>query len=351
MDLRVCSKKVTRHGLFSLITIFLCVLPGTLLVAQDSDKTPHKTTATREDWTSLTLTGSDLKAAKPLLGEKTENAFFTRELIQVEWRAGDPIDLYIIRPKSPAKPPVILYLYGYPTENDRFRDDDYCDRITRGGFAAVGFVSALTGHRYHDRPMRKWFVSELQESLSSSVHDVQMILNYLASRNDLDMDKVGMFGAGSGGSIAILAAAADQRIKAVDVLDAWGDWPDWLAQSQIIPDEERRNYVTPEFLKKVEPLDPLRWLPKLASRQVRIEHVLDDGDTPKVAKDKIESAAPSGTQIVRYEDTPSFYHAVSAGRLFQWTKDQLHPASQAVAEKKVQPSEAGTHAKPASNDD
>src|ERR1700734_1539970 len=135
---------------------------------------------------------------------------------------GDPIDLYIIRPKGIAKAPLILYLYSYPSETDRFRNNEYCARLTKDGFAAIGFVSALTGQRYANRPMKEWFVSELQESLGSSVHDVQMILNYLSTRDDLDMSRVGMFGVGSGGTIAILAAAVDPRIKAIDVIDPWG---------------------------------------------------------------------------------------------------------------------------------
>jgi hypothetical protein len=54
-----------------------------------------------------------------------------------------------------------------------------CARVTRDGFAAIGFVSAFTGHRYQNRPMKQWFVSELPEALGSSVHDVQMILSPL----------------------------------------------------------------------------------------------------------------------------------------------------------------------------
>ena len=37
--------------------------------------------------------------------------------------------------------------------------------------------------------------------------------------------------AGSGAAIAILAAAIDPRLKALDLVDPWGDWPDWLAKS------------------------------------------------------------------------------------------------------------------------
>src|ERR1700723_1893260 len=172
-----------------------------------------------EDWSSLSLADSELITERPLIGEVDEAPQFTRELLQVKWRQGDPIDLYVIRPKGVAKPPAILYLYSYPSETEIFRSDAYGASVTRNGFAAIGFVSALTGHRYTNRPMKQWFVSELQEALGSSVHDVQMILNYLSTRDDLDMSRVGMFGVGSGATIAILAAAADPRIKTIDVID------------------------------------------------------------------------------------------------------------------------------------
>ena len=166
-----------------------------------------------EDWTDLTLAHSKLHPEPPVVGEKVDTPRFTRELLQVQWRQGDPLDLYIIKPKGVANPPVVLYLYSYPSDTNRFRDDRYCERLTAGGVAAVGFVSALTGHRYQNRPMKQWFVSELQESLATSVHDVQMILSFLATRDDLDLNKVGMFGAGSGGTIAILAASVDPRSR------------------------------------------------------------------------------------------------------------------------------------------
>jgi dienelactone hydrolase len=277
-----------------------------------------------EDWTTLTLAHSELHPAPPVAGEKDDSPRFTRELLQVKWRQGDPIDLYVIQPKGVTRPPVVLYLYSFPSETDRFRDDRYCERITAGGFAAIGFVSALTGHRFSNRPMKEWFVSELQESLATSVHDVQMILNYLATRDDLDLSKVGMFGTGSGGAIAILAASVEPRIKAIDVLDPWGDWPEWLAGSAIVPEEERPNYLKPEFLKQVAPLDPVQYLPAL-TQQVRIQSVMDDTVTPKVAKERINAAAPKSAQVSSYEVTKAFFSAVGGGRIFQWIKAQLQP--------------------------
>jgi hypothetical protein len=304
-------------------------------------------TANVEDWNSLPVASTKLTPERPLLAERDDLPQFTRELIQVKWRRGDPIDLYVIRPKGVSKPPAILYLYSYPSETDRFRNDDYCARLTKDGFAAIGFVSALTGHRYQNRPMKQWFVSELPEALGSSVHDVQMILNYLSTRDDLDMNKIGMFGEGSGGTIAILAAAADARIKTIDLLDPWGDWPEWMAKSELIPDEERPNYLKPEFLKKAAALDPVQWLPQLASQHIRIQQVMDDPVTPKPAKERIESVAPRNAQVVRYDSTRDFFSAISGGRIFQWAKEQLQPvplkqpAVQASQKPTTRPIESG----------
>ncbi len=280
---------------------------------------------TVEDWTTLSLKGSDLKPEPPLVAETGQFPQFTRQVVQLKWRAGDPIELYVIKPKAVEKPPAILYLYSYPSETDRFLDDGYCQRVTRDGVAAIGFVSALTGHRYHMRPMKEWFVSELQESLVSSVHDVQLILDYLDTRGDLDMDRIGMFGAGSGGTIAILSAAVDPRIKAIDLLDPWGDWPNWMAKSELVPEKERPNYIKPEFLNKVAGFDPVQWLPQLKSTKVRLQYTADDQITPRAAKERIESAMPAHAEVAKHKDTRALFEATSGGRLFDWIKEQLKP--------------------------
>jgi hypothetical protein len=316
-----------KVNLLRIVLLTLLLTVGTTSWTQELKTNPTRATTTAaEDWSSLQLTNNELTPGRPLLGERDDLPQFTRELIQVKWRRGDPIDLYVILPKGVAKSPAILYLYSYPSETDRFRNDEYCARITKDGFAAIGFVSALTGHRYQNRPMKQWFVSELPEALGSSVHDVQMILNYLSTRDDLDMSKIGMFGEGSGATIAILAAAADPRIKTIDLLDPWGDWPDWMAKSELIPEDERPNYLKPEFLKKAAALDPVQWLPQLTSQHIRIQQVMDDSVTPESAKQRIESAAPSNAQVIRYDSTRDFFSAVSGGRIFQWAKEQLQPA-------------------------
>ena len=129
--------------------------------------------------------------------------------------------------------------------------------------------------------MREWFISELQESLAASAHDVQMVLDYLATRNDLDMSRVGMFTQGSGASIGILTSAVDPRIKVLDALDPWGDWPTWMATSPFVPEEERAEYVKPEFLKKAAALEPIDWLPRVQAKKFRLQDATFELNTPK----------------------------------------------------------------------
>jgi pimeloyl-ACP methyl ester carboxylesterase len=329
-------KAISPGALTSSLLTLLLLCNGTLCSSQASSAAQSRSGAapvttqvqtsddSREHFDVLPLSGNDLHADPPLLGERVVMPNYTRELLRVQWRSHDPIDLYVIRPVGNPKPPVILFLYGFPSEADRFRNESLCDKLTKDGFAAVGFVSALTGQRYHDQPMKEWFVSELQESLVTSVHDVQMILNYLETRGDLDMGRLGMFGQGSGGTIAILSAAVDPRIKAIDLMDTWGDWPDWFAKSPQVPDEERAKYLAPEFLAKVAPLDPVRWLPQLATRPVRLQENLFNLAIPGEVRTKIEAAAPANARVVEYHTTEEYAREVSTNaKMLDWLHAQL----------------------------
>jgi len=284
-----------------------------------------------EDWGVISLNGNTLIPETPVFGARDDapESTFVRERLQMQWRPDDPLDLFVVRPKGVTKPPVIIYLYSFPQDTERFNNNAWCTSVTSGGYAAIGFVSALTGHRMEHRAVKHWFVSELQESLGASTHDVQMILNYLETRGDLDMDHVGMFGQGSGGSIAILASAADSRIKSLDLLTPWGDWPNWLATSKLIPEEERSNYLTTEFLARAEALEPIQWLPKIKAQSLRLQNVRQDSQMPDASELKMERAAPTMAEIDQYGDPGALYPRVN--RMLEWIKGQVKADSATTA--------------------
>jgi len=286
-----------------------------------------------EDLQSLKLDTSGLKAEVPVPGalEDDPSKNFTRQRFQLQWRPDDRLDLYIVRPRGVTKPPVILYLYSFPQDTERFNDDRWCTRVTNGGFAAVGFVSALTGHRYRDRPPKEWFISELRESLVKSAHDVQMILNHLAEHENLDMNRVAMFGQGSGATIAILASMVDPRIHVLHLVTPWGDWPDWLTRVPIIPAEERNNYLKPGYLKQIASLDPIHTLPKVKAEKILLQNLRQDAVTPGICGERIEKAAPTRTLIDQFGDGRAYASQFAGGKLFDWMKGELQPNAELAA--------------------
>jgi hypothetical protein len=278
-----------------------------------------------EDWTKLSIKDLGLIPARPLSGVgTTDRPQFTREVIRLQWRQSDPVDIYVSMPKGVKKPRVVLYLYGYPSDATRLTSDDWCAGATKGGFAAVGFVSALTGERFH-APwlMKQWFVGELQASLAITTHDVQMILNYLETRDDLNTDRVAMYAQGSGATIGILAASVDPRIQVLDLLNPWGDWPDWLKLSERVPDSERADYLRPEFLEKVAPFDPVQVLPTLKTPVIRLQQVKDDRITPTIAREKIKAALPHGAAFLESNSWPEYMKAFTEQNLWGWVKEKL----------------------------
>lgn len=293
-----------------------------------------KTKKTKEDFATLSLEGSNLVPLAPIPGGHESNKDFIRELYQVQWRAQDPIELFVIRPVGVKNPPVVLYLFGFPSDTKRFLSADYCKHLVSNGAAAVGFVSANTGDRYH-RPMKEWFVSELQESLGTTVHDVQMILNLLEKRSDIDMSRVGMFGQGSGGAIAILAAAADPRIKALDLIGPWGDWPDFLSEAKGIAPEDKPKFLTPEFLKKVAPLEPTKYLPELKTQSIRIQ--LQKEDPPVKWATSIEKAAPANAEVHRFNSPEDLRDDSATGKLYAWIAAKLNAAPATKTTEQAQP--------------
>ena len=275
----------------------------------------------------LTKEYAAMSGERPKLQIKSDVASgsFTRELYQVEWRAKDPFDLYVIRPKGVAKPPVIIYLPTFPDDTEQFKNNAWCETAVHGGYAAVGFVGALTGHRTRYRLMEEWFVSEMPEALTSTTHDVQLILDYLGSRGDLDMDRVAMYGMGSGGSIAVLASVVDPRIKALYLVGPWGDWEDWLKGTVVIPEEERAKYIEPQFVAKVSPLDPVKWLTRIQAKSMCIEDIRGNKSMPDKAQEKLEGAAPDFALINQYGNGRAFLGTQVPITTLQWVKSQLAP--------------------------
>jgi hypothetical protein len=109
------------------------------------------------------------------------------------------------------------------------------------------------------------------------------------------------------------------------LVDPWGDWPDWLATSSLVPDEERGDYLKPDFLKRVAPLDPVQWFSRVTAT-VRLQYLSEPSVTPWIVRERIAAAAPPHTKVMAHHEAVAQYRAASRMTFFDWIKDQLRLA-------------------------
>jgi hypothetical protein len=325
----------SRHHLWLFLLSFF-FLSARAVSAQDKPATPEGPSAAavenlqendftdfHEDFTTPKLNTSTLEIKSALIGQKSQLSGCSLEVARVKWRPSDPVDIYICVPKGVEKLPVVIYLYGSPIYEKRYGDENWYGRTTNGGYATVAIFPAISGPRFHPpRPIRQNFLSQLPETLAMTAHDLQMVINYLSTRKDLnlDLDNIGVFATSFGATSTILAAAVDPRIKAIDLLNPWGDWPDWFAKSEVPSFLACDDCGKPEFLQSLALLDPVKWIPALKTPHIRFRHFVENGETPRLSQDKMEAVAPKDAEIVRFENVTAFNRSAVAGKTFEWIK-------------------------------
>jgi hypothetical protein len=96
-----------------------------------------------------------------------------------------------------------------------------------------------------------------------------------------------------------------------------------MAVSPFIPQDERAEYIKAEFLKKAALLEPVDWLPKVQAKKFRLQDAIFEPNTPKVAKEKLRAAVPSGATVVLYQTPEEFNAVVRARKDLEWIQYEL----------------------------
>lgn len=118
-----------------------------------------------------------------------------------------PLPAYFRRPAAVATPPAVILLGGLDTtKEDYLTVNNLC---AERGLATLAFDGPGQGELLHRGV--KWRI-DFERAISA-------VVEYLASRPDVDGNRIGIIGRSTGGHYAPKAAALDKRIKAAV---AWG---------------------------------------------------------------------------------------------------------------------------------
>jgi hypothetical protein len=103
-----------------------------------------------------------------------------------------------------------------------------------------------------------------------------------------------------------------------------------MARSIVVPENERAEYVRPEFLRRVATLNPLEWVPKIQAPKFRLLDALFDLDTPRPSKKKLWAAVPDRTAGRVYATPDQLKIAMQKENVLEWIQHELRALPETV---------------------
>jgi dienelactone hydrolase len=134
---------------------------------------------------------------------------------------------YLLLPdgaKFKGRRPVIIALHGTGGDKDKAEITDIMEKAVRAGFIGAAIDGRFHGERtkagtgaaeYNDAIARAFATGEGHPFYYDTAWDVMRLIDYLATRKDVDAARIGLTGISKGGIEAYLTAAADPRVAAV----------------------------------------------------------------------------------------------------------------------------------------
>ncbi len=192
--------------------------------------------------------------------------------------------------------PAVLILHGLFGHKSSFNQKKRAARLTSTGYATLridgqycgeravgGGIGAQTHYYYRNR-----------DAMIQTAVDLMRGVDYLESRNDIDMARIGFGGFSMGGSIGTLFCAHEPRVKGVVLGITGGDFREFRARSG----DEQTNERIREAYRIV---DPIHCVAGIAPRPLLMLNAARDEVIPKAATEALFEAAREPKEIVWYD--------------------------------------------------
>ena len=168
----------------------------------------------------------------------------SREKIVFNGGYGDRVPGYLALPQTGSPPyPCVLQLHGLPARKLVWWEDEsgcYGGLLTRellsAGFAVLALDAQFHGERRlnndYESPTVILFTQKLYNKFNlliiESVTDYRRAIDYLETRSEIDIDRIGVIGYSLGGAMAYDLVVVEPRVKvAVDCVGPAFKSPDW----------------------------------------------------------------------------------------------------------------------------
>ncbi len=192
--------------------------------------------------------------------------------------------------------PAVLILHGVFGHKTSYNQLKRSASLAAAGFATLRIDGQYSGERQADFQGGIGFAQHYyrnRDAMAQTAIDLMRGVDFLASRNDIDVQKVGFAGFSMGGAVGALFCAHDPRVKAVVLGITGGDFRTLNLSSSA--DAKVR------MLRAYRPVDPVLYISRISPRPLLMLNAMHDQIVPRAATEALFEAAREPKKIIWYD--------------------------------------------------
>ncbi len=215
--------------------------------------------------------------------------------VRTELERNNTVHCEYYRPRADGPVPavIVLHILGGDFELSRL----FCNALAHHGVAALFLKMPYYGPRRDPESPRRMISpdpEETVEGMTQAVLDIRRAVAWLEAREEVDDERIGIFGISLGGITAALATTAEPRIRKACLVLAGGDLGEVAIDSprlaRVRRAWEEKGGSREEFLKALHNIDPVRYAANARDRKILMLNASRDEVIPKACTESLWQA-------------------------------------------------------------
>ncbi len=276
-------------------TIVVCCIAVSILGfsssarAQDKSKAPLAMTV--PEWSTLHA-AYDYDAKKPLntteriVKESTEDPRIVKMHLTLIGANGETVPGWLLRPKADGVYPCVLILHGLGSTKEATLAYFDAPQLVKDGFVVLALDAPLHGERKGKEALSQFAFPKV---VREGNRDYRRAIDYLATRKDVDIKRIGLVGNSMGSMMGSILGAVDPRVRAF-ALCVGGD-----------PVIDAAKQLPDSFRASVFPSCPSLYIGHIAPRNILMLNGRQDTVMEANTSNRLYAAAKQPKQQILYD--------------------------------------------------
>lgn len=204
-------------------------------------------------------------------------------------------EFYEPRGEAQAKAPavIVLHILGGDFALSRL----FCNALAQHGVAALFVKMPYYGPRREPTSHQRMIMPDPNETvagMTQAILDIRRATAWLAARDDIDSQRLGIFGISLGGITSALAATAEPRLQNVCLLLAGGDVGKIAVQAWELPEARpirnawiEKGGTRDEFAAVLKTVDPVSYAANVRGKRILMLNAESDEIIPRVCTESL----------------------------------------------------------------